>query len=535
MFLNKRILVASLLGISLLWSCDNNFDEINTDPDKPEAAPTYTVFSSATKRLMDETRDGWVSGRMVLPWVQYSAQRNYVEEDKYQYRPTTGTQAWNDIYRSLSNYKTIIDLCEDPNQGPLMEAYGELHNQIGVTRIMMAYAFLDLTNYFGAVPYWSYSGKSNPDFQALNINVYPQPVYASQEAIFKNLLIELEEAVNQLTTGDVFVEPGGVSGDKIYGGDVESWKKFGNSLRLRIANMVKGKIPAEANAAISQVITSGVYFTSNDDNATLHYINTSTGGSPFWAEYFVGGRNDFFVNNQFVNFMKGETGGFGVDPRLFKYAAPKGTTKAQVGAGNYIESTDPADYQGMPYALPANRVSANNAFAKLSPFSKHILTATYAEVLMEYSEVEFILSELNGWSQTNYENGVRASMDKWGVDAEDINTFIATLPPANQENVLTQKYAAMFMQPQVSWADYRRTGYPKSPILLLPGQTGYELDGTPYVFTPLVNGMTDMPYRISYPVSEQSVNGSNWNAAASQYSGPSAGLDAIDAKLWWMP
>lgn len=534
MFLNKRILIASLLGVSLLWSCDNSFEDINTDPDRPTAAPTYTIFSTASKRLMDETRDGWVSGRMLLPWMQYSAQRNYVEEDKYAYRPTTGNQAWNDIYRSLSNFKMIIDFCEDPESGPSMEAYGALNNQIGVTRIMMAYAFLDLTNYFGDVPYWSYSGKDNPDFQALNIDVYPQAKYASQEAIYKNLLQDLGEAVNQLTSGTVFVEPGGISGDKIYNGDVDKWKLFGNSLRLRIANIVKDKLPAEANAAITQAMGSGV-FNSNEDNASLEYINTSTGGSPFWAEYFVNGRNDFFVNNQFINFLQGETGNFGVDPRLFQYAAPKGTSKAQVGAGSYTVSMDPADYQGMPYALPADRITANNSFSKLSPFSMNVLNPTYREVLMEYSEVQFILSELNGWNQTNYVNGVRASMEKWGVEEDDINSFVATLPSANKENVMTQKWAAMFMQPQVSWTDYRRTSYPNGSILLLPGETGYELDGTPYVFTPLVPGITDIPYRVAYPVSEQSVNGTNWDAAASQYSSTASAKDAIAAKLWFMP
>lgn len=534
MFLNKRILLLSFLGLTLMWSCDNDFEEINTDPDRPEAAPTYTIFNTATKRLMDETRDGWVSGRMVLPWMQYSAQRNYVDEDKYQYRPTTGDQAWNNIYRALANYKEIITFCEDPELGLQMAAYGDLNNQIGVARIMMAYAFLDLTNYFGDVPYWSVSERDNPDFQALQIDTYPQPKYVSQETIFKNLLVELDQAVNQLTSGSVFVEPGGVSGDKIYEGDVELWKKFGNSLRLRIANMVKHKIPAEANAAIANALSSGV-FTSNQDNAALHYMNTATGGSPFWAEFFVGGRNDFFVNNQLINLLQGETGNFGVDPRLQKYAAPFGTSRNDVGAGAYEDSNDPNDYQGMPYALPADRMTANNALAKLSPFSKHVLTATFPEVLMEYSEVEFILSELNGWAQSHYENGVIASMEKWGVDPDQITTFVSNLPAADQENVITQKYVAMYMQPQVSWADYRRTGFPTSPILLLPGDTGYELDGTPYVFTPHVSGMSDMPYRISYPVAEQSVNNANWNAAATQYTGDSQSIDAINAKLWWMP
>lgn len=530
MRINKTIILSALLGSALLSSCDNGFEEMNISPNAPENAPTYTIFPIATKIFVDEMRDGWVSGRMLLPWVQYSAQRNYTEEDKYAYRTTTGDQAWNGTYKSLSNLKKVIDICNDPVLGPQQASYGDVDTQIAVARIMMAYEFLDLTNYFGDVPYWSLSGAKNPDFQALQIDTYAQPKYVKQEEIFKNLLQELKEAEAQIdeTEDRVFTSPENKIGDQIYFGDASKWKKFANSLRLRIANQIKDVYP-DAKAEITDAIAKGV-FTSNDDNALQHYGTSAVEGSPFWYEFFVGNRNDFYVNNQLIRLLKGQSGTYGIDPRLQKFAAPLGTSKANAGAGNYVETDDITKYQGIPYGLPSDRLASNNQVSKISPFSKTIFSADYSEVLMEYSEVEFLLSEANGWNQTNYVNGVIASMQKWGVDQAKIDAYVAKLPAASKEHVITQKYIALYMQPQTAWVEYRRTGYPNGSILLLPGQTGYEIDGTPYVFTPLVAGMTDLPSRIAYPLGEQTLNSANWNAAVSAYGGK----DPINGKLWWM-
>ena len=149
---------------------------------------------------------------------------------------------------------------------------------------------------------------------------------------------------------------------------------------------------------------------------------------------------------------------------------------------------------------------------------------------MEYSEVEFLLSEANGWSQANYENGVRASMEKWQVSTADINNYIASLPAASQENVLTQKYVALFMQPYEAWAEYRRTGYPDT--LLLPGQTGTlnvpSGGNTTYTFTSLIAGLTDLPNRLFYPTTVQTLNTVNYQAASNAIGG-----DKMDTKLIW--
>lgn len=524
----KNKFIIGAFGLSLLTgvnSCTENFDEINSNPNNAEVVPTNMLFSEANRSLIDNTRDGWWSARMTLPWMQYSAQLAYTEEDSYQYRETQTSNGWSIIYRQAQNLKSLIEFCENPETSVQMSAYGNLDNQIASSRVMLAFIFDQLASHFGDVPYWSY-GSSDPDFQALQIEEYLQPKYAPQSKIYADILNELKAASEQFVVG----EPVFTSGDNIYNGDAAKWKKFANSLRLRIANRIKAVYP-EANAHISDAIASGV-FTSNADNAVHAFYGSSTEGSPFWQTFFVDNRTDFATNGQFIKLLKGESGDYGVDPRLQKMAAPIGVEPIAVSAGAYSETDDLTQYLGMPYGLPAGRVADNGIVGLTSFVSSQILTPTYGEVLMEYAEVEFLLSEVNGWSQSNYEAGVRASMEKWGVDNAKIDAYIAGLPAANMEHVLTQKYIALFMQPQEAWCEYRRTGYPDGDILLLPGGTGNELNGDPYVFVPMMSGnviATDIPYRVRYPQSELNTNANNYNAAVQAMGG----ADEINVKLWW--
>lgn len=513
----NKIIGFALVGLMTFTSCDSDLAGVNENPNDPEMVPTYTIFNRATKRVMDNTRDGWMAARLTSPWVQYGAQINYVEEDRYLYRETTSQGGWNQLYFAANNFKKIIEIAseQDLSTSP---------NEIAAARVMLAYTFMTLADHWGDVPYWSY-GSNDPEFQALNIQETTTPVYAPQSKIYADLLKELSEANDQFTLD----QPVFGAGDGIYGGDASKWKKFANSLRLRIANRVKDVLPA-AQAHITDAINDGV-FESNADNAAQSYGTSSAEGNPFWATFFVDARTDFAVNDRFIRLLKGDNGQFGYDPRLQQMAAPAGTSVADVSSNAYTPSDDLDDYQGMPYGLPENRLSANNPIAGLSFASNQVISIDAPEILMEYSEVLFILSEVNGWDQGYYEQGVRASMEKWGVESSKVDTFVADLPAANEENVISQKYVALYMQPQEAWAEYRRTGYPDGDILLLPGGTGLEVDGTTtYVFTPLPV-IDHMPYRVRYPEGEFSLNEANVIEASNRL--PNG--DTMDSKLWWMP
>ena len=515
----KRLAIIILGGLALLGtttSCQKDFEEINTNPNRPQQALPTALFNGSTKLFLKNTRNYTTSGMMFRSWMQYTAQDTYTKESRFLYRDYAGDYLWRYPYQVAGGYKDIIDLNTDPKTKELMATYGKSENQIAAARIMLAYTFALLVETFGDVPYYSY-GSPNPErFQALQLEKYISPVYATQKEIYTDLLKELKEAAAQIVSDSyVFKE-----GDYIFE-TPDKMRRFANSLRLRLAIRLKDVSDTElrtlAQQSIDELKAGTAVMQSEADTVELQFDSDDTNPAPIYKEYFVSNRVDYSPSNSFVQLLKGQRGNFGVDPRLQKYFAPKGLTKYQARDGRYTESDNLNDYIGMPYGLDESMADFQfKSGVAVSFFSSRILQPNYAEVFMEYSEVCFLLSEANGWDNTWYKKGVEASMKKWGVADTKITNFLNTIPAANQENVLTQKYIALYMNPNEAWAEYRRTGYPHTLIkvneetdLNIPTEAGQ----TKYKFESLVADLTDIPERLLYPVAYKVINEANYQKA----------------------
>ena len=515
----KRLAIIILGGLALLGtttSCQKDFEEINTNPNRPQQALPTALFNGSTKLFLKNTRNYTTSGMMFRSWMQYTAQDTYTKESRFLYRDYAGDYLWRYPYQVAGGYKDIIDLNTDPKTKELMTTYGKSENQIAAARIMLAYTFALLVETFGDVPYYSY-GSPNPElFQALQLEKYISPVYATQKEISTDLLKELKEAAAQIVSDSyVFKE-----GDYIFE-TPDKMRRFANSLRLRLAIRLKDVSDTElrtlAQQSIDELKAGTAVMQSEADTVELQFDSDDTNPAPIYKEYFVSNRVDYSPSNSFVQLLKGQRGNFGVDPRLQKYFAPKGLTKYQARDGRYTESDNLNDYIGMPYGLDESMADFQfKSGVAVSFFSSRILQPNYAEVFMEYSEVCFLLSEANGWDNTWYKKGVEASMKKWGVANTKITNFLNTIPAANEENVLTQKYIALYMNPNEAWAEYRRTGYPHTLIkvneetdLNIPTEAGQ----TKYKFESLVADLTDIPERLFYPVAYKVINEANYQKA----------------------
>ena len=515
----KRLAIIILGGLALLGtttSCQKDFEEINTNPNRPQQALPTALFNGSTKLFLKNTRNYTTSGMMFRSWMQYTAQDTYTKESRFLYRDYAGDYLWRYPYQVAGGYKDIIDLNTNPKTKELMTTYGKSENQIAAARIMLAYTFALLVETFGDVPYYSY-GSPNPErFQALQLEKYISPVYATQKEIYTDLLKELKEAAAQIVSDSyVFKE-----GDYIFE-TPDKMRRFANSLRLRLAIRLKDVSDTElrtlAQQSIDELKAGTAVMQSEADTVELQFDSDDTNPAPIYKEYFVSNRVDYSPSNSFVQLLKGQRGNFGVDPRLQKYFAPKGLTKYQARDGRYTESDNLNDYIGMPYGLDESMADFQfKSGVAVSFFSSRILQPNYAEVFMEYSEVCFLLSEANGWDNTWYKKGVEASMKKWGVADTKITNFLNTIPAANEENVLTQKYIALYMNPNEAWAEYRRTGYPHTLIkvneetdLNIPTEAGQ----TKYKFESLVADLTDIPERLFYPVAYKVINEANYQEA----------------------
>ena len=509
-----KFLTYALAGVIFASSASCSMEYLE-DPNNPTVPPTYGLMNNVQKTLLDDTRDEWFSGRQMLLWVQYWNQTAYTEEDRYQYRETTNQGGWDDLYGNAQDLKDIITFNTDEATKNDMAKYGPNENQIAAARIMLVYTYLQAVELWGDVPYWSYAG-DNASFQANSVKETGanDPSYAKQSDIYPDMLKELKEA-SEMITGSYVMD-----GDNFYNGNAEKWKKFANSLRLRIANRVKAVYPGAATH-ITEALAAGV-FVSNDDNAGVTYEANAVNGAPMYRAFVVNAREDFSPSASFVTLLEGNSVGVfnGVaDPRLDVY----------VGLN--------ADSSRVGVPLTGGNAEVNK-FKWWSYPGDAILAADKTLYYMEYSEVCFIQAEQNGWDQAWYVKGVEASMEKWGVAEADIAAYVATLPAASQETVMMEKYKALYMQPMEAWSEYRRTGFPNTlykPYVpytytwkIGEGATLRDTTAT-FEFQPL-GGLTDMPTRNKYLLNEESVNNAKFNEAISNMGG-----NAQTTKLWWQP
>ena len=497
-----RILFISSLMVLFVVGCTDKFEEINEDPNNAVSVESGYILTYAQKSLIDNLRDEWFGGRGTQLLCQHWSQRNYPDEDRYAIRTTTINNAWRAFYRTIMNLDKIIELNTNEATKNDALASGPNEHQIAVAKIMKVWIMNIITDTWGNVPYT----------EAFLANANRQPKFDSQQDIYTAMIEELKEAATLIdpANGDLTI------GDIIYGGDVAKWEKFANSLRLRIAlRMSKRNAAPLAEVA---ALPASSFFTSNDDNAVFKYLTASPNQGPIYEAFFVSARNDFTITKPFVELLagrndalNGKTNPFAgiFDPRLAIWSYP----------------TSGADYIGMPYGMDDAQTKAyapNCPDYSANPSIVH--TPDFGYALMDYAEVCFIMSEVNSWDQTWYQNGIRASMEFWGVANADITAYLAAVPAANQENVLTQKHIALYMQPEQAWFEWRRTGFPKT--LINPGEITHVSGGNNIIFTPLEGNA--IPRRMWYPVEEQGVNKENYTAAV-EAQGP----DALSTRVWW--
>ncbi len=532
--LRKYSLMLTALGLILLTGCEKDFDKINENPNQSIEAATPALLSQAIRDIAFNDFDVWYAGRQSSVACQHFAQRNYTSEDRYSFRVNVTDGFFRNNYIYMNNLQKIIQLNSDSLTRDKYEAlYGANSMQIAVAEIVKCWGFHLLTDYFGDIPY----------SQALNLKEYPQPAYDTQKDVYDGLIAtlnEVQDTLDALIAADV---SGFSSGDLFFNGDLTKWKKFANSLRLRIALRASNADAAylvEAQDAIADGVMEG-----NDDNALCAF---STSGNPneapWYNGFFTSGRNDFSFTYRFLELLKGNDHLTFVNPfngfRDPRYAV-------------YTSYT--SNRNGVPYGMTDAQTSYwwnNNVLGRASRISllardPYIVHANFPTTFMDYPTVCFMKCEVQGWDPVEFREGIVHSLFKWGVDTVGVTTtyidpivtlFEAGTDEQKKEMCITQKYIHLLMQPHEAWAEYRRTGYPKS--LVKPGEVTYvfpniagvdpDYQGLSVTFTPVGGSESgaDIVARFKYPSSEYTLNKTNVDAAVARM-----GEDSHSQRVWW--
>jgi hypothetical protein len=133
-------------------------------------------------------------------------------------------------------------------------------NSLSIARILRVLQISIITDLYGDVPY------SDAGLGYLKLNYSPK--YDAQKDIYADMLKELTEAGAALSASAV--NPG--AADLVYGGDVAKWKKFANSLMLRLAMHMQKVDAAGAQSWAKKAIDGGV-MTNNAETFSIKYAN----------------------------------------------------------------------------------------------------------------------------------------------------------------------------------------------------------------------------------------------------------------------
>lgn len=473
----------AVLALTGLGSCDSGFEELNIDPNNPTKVPTAFLLSSAQQNIFKEIFGmANTSGKdaIGMRYMQMWSSTLYTEEDRY----VDIESDFSNIYKGgLADLNELIRLNTDESTVVAAASSGPNVNQIAAARIMRAWTFQNLTDFWGDIPYT----------QATKGLQYPTPEYDPQAEIYKDLIKELDEASAQIN-----VSAGNIEGDLIYQGDMAKWKLFAQSLKLRMGMRMSEADPANAEKTVKEALASGV-FSDNTMIADFKYLTAQPNYSPWYYSYFIG-TPTIAVANTLIDKMIAMK-----DPRISAYAK---------------KPDNGGDYKGIPYGVSA-AIAGSYGNKNVSFPSLRILSADANVVLQSYSEVLFIQAEAaaRGWTNGNaadlYKAAITASMQYWDVPAADIQAYLAqpsvVYNPANyRKSIGDQKWLALYMQGIEAWSDWRRLDFPT----LLPAPNA-------------ANGR-NIPRRRGYPLTEISLNKSNYEKAVARQ-----GADLLETRIWW--
>lgn len=527
-----------------LFSC-NDFGDVNIDPTKPMNMDPAKQLIYAQMRYAGDNSIQLRSGvGIIIPLLQ-QASGNFTTNSgaTYSYSESIFSRVWMSDYPGV--VRELIDATET------LAGNSDKTNLYAMVRIMKVIAYLRLTDLYGDIPY-SEAGRGFS-------NLVVRPKYDRQQEIYNDFFKELKESHDMLNAGKDQVRQ-----EQFYGGDITKWKKLANSLRFRLAMRLTKVDPAKAKQEAEAAFADGL-MQNNDDTCYIKYENVQGTATDFrgnaLSTAFLAMSDPPRFNTTFINILNPPATKGPVDPRLDGYsrcylpltplvAGPVQYTRTDVTAEvrNYYSKLGNPSLNGIFGLAPGAVSFVNNpALQNITIAVPGLGNKTLAQkdqrrqlasylyymdapaLVVTYSEIALLLAEakVRGWNvgsstaREYYQNGIRASIDQLkffrGAPVfEGVDEFVEskTLTAGKElEEINTELYISLFLNPQENFANWRRSGYPD---LKPAGPVGRPI-----------------PRRLQYPLNEIEQNKENTEEATKFISGAEPGKDSFLNRVWW--
>jgi hypothetical protein len=510
-----NIIAFFFVGITLLESCKKStFDSQYYNPDNSVTANIPALYAGLFNNAYVIPRY-WNLYTLLIPVDgEYSQSAGYTSVNKVYEQPVNYTaNKWDNYYTTVMNQYREIQKYYNNLTSPDDKAGYQVF--LETANIFFYDQTAQMVDLWGDIPY-SEAGSLNA-----NGSITPAK-YDSAQTIYYSIINDLDRINTYLDTVNLtsFYSQQLAGYDYVNGGNLLTWRKYANTLRLRLAMRISYYDEATAKSIVMNMLGNPTQYPILSSASESIQINLA--GNMISTSYDM--RNGFGVNPYGAGFMIDSTMLPANDPRLPFYFL--------VNANNV--------YHGISNTLNNTVVTQGQQDNLFSRWDSTTFTENnnFPGLIIDAAESNFLVAEANvRWgsiatAQTAYNNGIQQSIIYYytinanssfsgkhppmptnaAISAYQTNPLIAFSSSAsdNLNKIATQKYIDFnVMQANQSWAEYRRTKYPD---FYFPVDNSSVIAPQP-------------PTRFLYPGSEISLNASNYQQVQAK--------DNITTKIFW--
>ncbi len=437
--------IAFLFGIVLLGiGCRKSLD-INQNPNVANDATVDLLLPSAevtiaTNMGVQFQINGSVWGQY---WTQNPNSSQYRDLERYQPTAPDYDRPWTIFYATAGT-----DLMQIENKA----AATNKKQYQAIAMLLRAYMFQVITDAWGDVPY------SEALRGAIENGAITAPKYDAQATIYNDLIAKVDLAKALIDPSDP-THPG--NDDLIYGGDMNKWLKFANTLQLKMLLRLSEVNPAKAQSGIMAL--NNASFLDEGEDAQIRYSATAGNKNPLYAEASgLDNTQNLVASATVIDSMVSND-----DPRL----------------GVFFDTTDDGTYVGIPqgsydatvapgaYSIPSAAVGGNALDERSALAPVKLLTSYESKFLQAEARARGWLNVATS-AQQLFEDGIRANFNSYSIDGAAASTYISSsywskYPTGGSvtsqiRHIITQKWFSMTgNQGFEAWTEWRRTGYPE--------------------------------------------------------------------------
>lgn len=539
----KKYLLYTLAIVGLIGgttSCDN-FGSVNDDPEHLNNSniDPRLLFTQVQSQIAGSDWDIWRNGLIYTAnMIQHTASPNWSEGVFYTQNNGYNSAYWEGYFSgSRAAIRNITDAITRWENSPNNKV------EIQYARILKSYMYQMMTDLYGDIPYTE--GGKDIDY----------PKYDKQKDIYIGILNELEE-VNSILQG----APNSTqlaAADVMYGGNTENWRKFGNSLMLRVAMRLSKVDEATASQWAKKALSNGV-FTSVEESARVSHtgaIVSNDSAEPFGKILTESDPEAFFLSEYFINELKNTS-----DPRIHLIATKCSNLKNKWSSSNfdYGNSDNIDDLIGFPSGyetksgawnisnipnFPANEENWRTHYAVIN--RRTLANPESPSMLVTHGQTQLLLADaaargfIDGGitaAKAYFKAGLEASAEQFKLYSGAKNAYETYLTGTAYNNFLTERLAAFDTNPlqEINWhyyvvslgneyetfSNWRRSGYPDIKSVY---DAPHNIKNYPLSIT------NQIPRRFTYPTREAQINSVNYDEAVKSLDQG----DVMASRVWW--